>query len=102
MINIKMGLGPSKFDKPAEDTVIINGIKKEKKVCLFATDRRNILFERFKLQCISFRFWTRGMEFELGRTMTKRKKTTRKWNIFRTSFPIVSIFEGVFFIVLMF
>ena len=56
MINIKMGLGPSKFDKPAEDAVIINGIKKEKKVCLFATGRRNILFERFKLQCISFRF----------------------------------------------
>ena len=51
-----MGLGPSEFDKPAEDAVINNEIKKEKKVCLFATDRKNILFERFKLQCISFRF----------------------------------------------
>ena len=69
-----MGLGPSEFDKPAEDAVINNEIKKEKKVCLFATDRKNILFERFKLQCISFRFWTWGIEFELGTTMTKWKK----------------------------
>lgn len=51
-----MGLGPSKFHKPAEDAVINNEIKKEKKFCLFATDRKNILFERFELQCISFRF----------------------------------------------
>ena len=56
MINIKMGVGRSKLDKPAKDVVIINEIKKEKKVWLFATERKNILFKRFRHQCITFGF----------------------------------------------